>query len=486
MAPPVIGSPLTSFTPQSPSGLADLSERPASRRTYLVAGGFVVAMLAVALVPSAFADRPGRAVPAFLAVVGALWATAEMLTAYLLLSQFMVNGVRMFLALAAAYMFTGLLSIPYLLSFPGAMGELTTFAKLDLAQTSVLLWTIWHLAFPLIIAVAVLRERWSSTRVVGEVSLRRECTSVLVLVTATCLVVAVVTFSLGRFSPTFLEHGQLTPLFVLVAAPSVLVANVAVALLILRRKPLTSLQIWIAVALAMAAIDAVLNATTFGRYTPRWYVGKLLTLATASVVLVALLGEISALYRRIGALAMTDSLTGLYNRRTFDDSAAWVMRLLRRQGGDAAVLMIDVDLFKGFNDRYGHAAGDACLRRVASVLQDTLRRSGDVLARYGGEEFVALLPATSRASAVDIAERARNGVQALAIPYDDGAAGTDVVTISVGVAHTHVLIEGDPADLLAAADRALYAAKQYRNVTIAASREPAANRLSAIPLAAAP
>jgi diguanylate cyclase (GGDEF)-like protein len=476
---PVFGSPLTPFTPQSPSALADLSERLAGRSTYVIAGGLVGVMAALALAPSAFADKPGHVFPAFLPVFGALWGMAELLTAYLLLSQFMVNGVRLFLGLGAAYAFTGLLTIPYLLSFPGALGNFTPFTRLDLSQTATALWGIWHLAFPLIIAAAVVNERWSSTRVVGGSNLRRECVRALTIIAAACLVTAVPAFWFGNLLPTLVKHGQLTRLFQMVVAPSVLCANAAAAVLVVRRTRPTGLHVWIAVALVMATIDAALNATTVGRYTPRWYDGKVLTLATATVVLVALLAEIAALYRRLGTLAMIDPLTGLHNRGTFDDRAAWMLRLLRRRGGEATMLMIDVDLFKGYNDSYGHAAGDACLRRVGQVLNETLRRGGDVVARYGGEEFVALLPETSRANAIAMAERARSGVQALAIPYDGGASGSGVVTISVGVAHTYAITEGDPAELLASADRALYAAKHRRNITVVSGettgrRRPAA------------
>jgi diguanylate cyclase (GGDEF)-like protein len=461
--------------------LADLSERSASRRTRLVAGGFVLAMVGVGLVPSAFGDHPVRDVPAFIPAVGSLWATAELLTAYLLLSQFMVNGVRMFLALGTAYACTGLLTIPFLLSFPGALGGLGAFAKLNLAQTPSTLWAIWHFAFPLIVGAAVLRERWSGTRVLGAANLRRECIGALALVVVTCVAVGVLAFALGNVLPVFIARdGTLTRLFVDVVAPGVLLANATVAFLVLRRAPLTALQVWIAVTLAMASIDAVLNATTIGRFTPRWYAGKLLTLATASVVLVALLAEISALYRRVGALATIDPLTRLRNRRTFDESVAWVLRLLRRRGGEVAMLMIDVDFFKGYNDRYGHAAGDACLRRVAEILSATFRRRGDVVARYGGEEFVAILPETSLASAIEIAERARSGVEALAIPHAGAAPGTGVVTISIGVAHAHTIAQGDPGHLLAMADRALYAAKEHRNIVITTSRDDSASDMDTV------
>lgn len=151
-------------------------------------------------------------------------------------------------------------------------------------------------------------------------------------------------------------------------------------------------------------------------------------------------------------LSQTDALTGLPNRRAFD--GAFALQAARRDA--MALLLIDVDHFKRYNDRHGHLAGDEALRGVAQAMRGALREQ-DLLARFGGEEFVALLPGTAEAAALAMAERLRAAVQAAAIVHHDGAA--PVVTVSVGVAVRAG--EGGPgaAALLAEADRALYAAK---------------------------
>ena len=172
---------------------------------------------------------------------------------------------------------------------------------------------------------------------------------------------------------------------------------------------------------------------------------------------------------RLEALAGQDGLTGLANRRTFDDALAMEHRRSARDRTRLAMIMIDVDRFKPFNDRYGHPAGDEALRRVSQTIASTLRRPGDIAARYGGEEFAVLLPGADESSAAIIADRIRRAVLALAIEHDVSPAG--VVTISAGVASVAPsAFDASLAALVADADRALYRAKANgRNAIVYAS-----------------
>ena len=157
------------------------------------------------------------------------------------------------------------------------------------------------------------------------------------------------------------------------------------------------------------------------------------------------------------AIAWTDALTGVANRRYLDQALNAAARDNRQVGRWLSVLMIDIDHFKPLNDRYGHAAGDACLREVARTLREALVRPGDVLARYGGEEFVALLHEADAAGALVVAERMRVAVQALGIENPGSERG--VVTISVGAASSPMPAGADVLDLVDTADKALYEAK---------------------------
>jgi len=167
------------------------------------------------------------------------------------------------------------------------------------------------------------------------------------------------------------------------------------------------------------------------------------------------------------AIARTDAVTGVPNRHFLDEALDRAWRSDARIGRPMAVLMIDIDHFKLLNDRYGHPAGDACLRAVARVLQGTLVRPRDVLARYGGEEFIALIHDADTAGGQVVGERLRAAVEGLRIEH--GGSPFGVVTVSVGVASATPSADTGSASLVQAADRALYDAKcSGRNLVRAA------------------
>ena len=156
--------------------------------------------------------------------------------------------------------------------------------------------------------------------------------------------------------------------------------------------------------------------------------------------------------------SQTDALTQLPNRRSLDATLPLYWMRAQKQCRPLAALMVDIDNFKRFNDRFGHPAGDDCLRSVAAAMRASLRE-GDFIARIGGEEFLVLIDAASIASAQAAAERLRRAVEQKAIAHD-GVAGQVVVTVSVGIALTCPGPDADPASLIEAADAAMYEAKR--------------------------
>jgi diguanylate cyclase (GGDEF)-like protein/PAS domain S-box-containing protein len=163
--------------------------------------------------------------------------------------------------------------------------------------------------------------------------------------------------------------------------------------------------------------------------------------------------------QRLEVLARQDALTGLANRRHFDEMLAAEFRRAAREKTSLGLIMIDADHFKRFNDIYGHPVGDHCLRSIALALQQGLNRPADFVARYGGEEFAALVPNTTQSGAFELAERLREAVHGLRIPHE--ASPRKIVTISLGVASiTPSDDEYSAEDLVTAADTALYAAKK--------------------------
>lgn len=169
---------------------------------------------------------------------------------------------------------------------------------------------------------------------------------------------------------------------------------------------------------------------------------------------------------RLADIASTDSLTGVRNRRSFDERLCEEWRRAARSAESLSAIIIDVDFFKAFNDSYGHIAGDSALTQVAGALQSCVNRAEDVFARYGGEEFVAVLPATQVDGAVVVAERMRAAVLALQIPHAGSQLG--YVSVSIGVASMKPARGIERADLLRKADSALYNAKSHgRNRVVA-------------------
>ncbi len=163
------------------------------------------------------------------------------------------------------------------------------------------------------------------------------------------------------------------------------------------------------------------------------------------------------------ALSCRDGLTGILNRRGFDDylSKEWLRAI--REVKELGLLLVDIDYFKPYNDNYGHQGGDESLRRVAQALGAALKRPNDIVARYGGEEFAVVLPDTSMAGASNIAELLRNEVERINIPHDFSTV-TDHLTISIGVASLKPAPGQTPEILIEMADKALYEAKrQGRN-----------------------
>lgn len=155
--------------------------------------------------------------------------------------------------------------------------------------------------------------------------------------------------------------------------------------------------------------------------------------------------------------AMLDGLTGVANRRRFDEALDAEWRRCKRNGGFLGLVMCDLDEFKRYNDRYGHPAGDACLRAAARAMAGRLRRPMDLLARYGGEEFACLLPETGLEGVRWVARDLHQALRALRLPHEDARLG--FVTASFGVAALVPDAAPDASGLVSLADRMLYAAK---------------------------
>lgn len=168
--------------------------------------------------------------------------------------------------------------------------------------------------------------------------------------------------------------------------------------------------------------------------------------------------ELKYAREKLTKLAITDGLTGIANRRYFDDQLAHEWTRARRLNQTLAIAMIDVDWFKKYNDHYGHQGGDDCLRQVANVLSNVAKRDSDFVARYGGEEFAIILPMTQAENALELSKNICLALSNLELPHALSDFGH--VTLSVGVAVGCPKQNTTPHNLLVNADKALYTAKE--------------------------
>ena len=419
-------------------------------------GGLAVCALlvVVTLLASYFGSSQGPVLPAFIPITATIWSLANVLTAFLLLAQFYVNG-SLFLGLAsAAYALTGLLTWAYLAAYPGVLRVEGLVP--DDHSIPVFLWLVWHCTFPLIVICAALGDV-AFGRIVARRKIQLFTGVIFGGTIAAAVFLAGLVFVYHDLLPRIVTHGQFLPDYKFGFVPVIMALNLlACVVLLARRNRFTPLKMCVAIATFSAALDAFLNSSA-GWYTYAWATGKLVTVFTSSVVLVMILCDIAGVYGRLARVAKIDVLTSLYNRRAFDEHFTLVFNSARRAHAKMSLLVIDVDFFKKFNDSYGHLAGDECLRRVAHAMAESVNRPLDLVARYGGEEFVVVLPETSLAGVFVVAENLRELIAGLDIPLDTGESTR--VTVSIGIGYITDAAAFDETILFLAADRGVYEAK---------------------------
>lgn len=432
-------------------------------RLALIMAG-VLLTLALSLLP--FLSTPLPEIKPFLPIYAASIVLLEGLTAYLLLSHFLSNRLLYFGAVAAAYLFMLPLIIIQLLVFPGVF---TPSGLLNAgSQSAVWIWVFWHGGFPSIMLLALLTERHGQQlQARHHARIHWAWFFVLApLVSGTGLALLATWYS--DVLPVLIAANSYQQLLHSPYAIIVwLVNSLALIMMIRRSQSGGVMPVWLSLALFASLLDVTLTLLAGQRYSLGWYAARVSSTCSATVLLGVLLWEMNRLYRdvqkdneQLYQLTMLDALTGCFNRRYLDKRLSQELAMAARQQNCVGLLLLDVDHFKRFNDRYGHLAGDQCLKHVASLMQATLLRPADFVARYGGEEFVIVLPDTDIAGAMQVAERMRRMVEQEAIMIESMPVQ---VTASLGVA---VSEDGkmNATDLINLADQALYQAKaQGRN-----------------------
>lgn len=475
-----------------------LSNLPAGRRQRRLAWAIIAISTVVFLILVPFAKVALRPVPAFIPIYQSALLVNDLITAVFLLGQRQLSRSHGLSLLAGGYLFTALMSTVHALSFPGLFAPT---GLLDAGpQTTAWLYMFWHSGFPLFVIAYTRYGLEEQPPGEGRITILSTVASILSLVCGLALLT-----TLGQdLLPLIMQDNHYTPAMILVVS-AVWLLNLLALSALSRRRPYSMLDLWLIVTMCAwlfdIALSAVLNA---GRYDLGFYAGRIYGLLAASFVLIVLLHEHGKLYvqliklrnsdreraAELRRLNTIDPLTGIANRRAFEDALDQEWRRMMRHGSTLSLLMIDVDCFKRFNDAYGHVAGDQCLRVVAQVLAGKARRAGELAARYGGEEFAVLLPHVDIAEARKLGEAICAAVRGCRIPHEHSDAAP-YVTISAGAASIADLPElaatlsregtlpsatmPGATVLVETADHALYRAKKSgRNRVVAAGIDDAA------------
>jgi diguanylate cyclase (GGDEF)-like protein len=472
-----------------------LSSLPAGRRECRFALAVVAVSTAIFALLVPFAKLALIPEPAFIPIYQSALLVNDMITAVFLLGQRQLSRSPGLSLLAGGYLFTALMSTVHALSFPGL------FAPTGLLgagpQTTAWLYMFWHGGFPLFVIGYTRYGLAEQPAAEGRITI---LSIVGVIVALVCGLTLLATLGEPLLPAVMQEKGYTSALHVVVSA--VWLLNLAALCALWGRRPYSVLDLWLSVTMCAWLFDIALSAVfNAGRYDLGFYAGRIYGLVAASLVLIVLLVENGKLHLQLvklresdraktaelRRLSTVDQLTGIANRRAFDDTLSQEWRRMMRAGSALSLLLIDVDFFKRFNDTYGHVAGDHCLQQVAKAIASRARRAGEMAARYGGEEFAVLLPNVDRADAKKLGDVICSTVRACEIRHEKSDVGR-YVTISVGAATITDLPElaaslsrnGNlPSQtipgatvLIEMADHALYRAKQSGRNRVVAAGDP--------------
>ncbi len=460
-----------------------VSTRQQVRATIAVAGFF--ASLTLGLLP--FASRTGPALAGFVPSYQTAVFLFYSLSSIHLLNHFRRTRLIALLHIAAGCLFSAAILLIQMFSFP-IWGPHQLVGST--ALTTTWLWTFWHLG-PAVLTLSYLTVlgRALSLAVMQPTQSAAPVVLCTVVVAVGLAVLATAASTLALPLLPVISHGDdFHALLTSGVGPGVLALTVlALGLLVWRTRCVSTVELCLALSLVLLVLDDVLTLMGASRLSVGWYAGRAEAAASAAVLLGfyimdidrryarvteqarllaedrAVLGEIVTEQRDANAalmlLAREDGLTGLANRRRFDEQLRQEWLRAYREGQTLTLLMLDVDYFKKFNDLYGHQAGDVCLRTIAGLMQEVGRRPADLSARYGGEEFVMLLPNSDEAGGVRAANALLSLLEWQHVEHATSPMGR--VTLSIGIAScTPSDTSLNPDELVAAADLALYAAKR--------------------------
>lgn len=442
-----------------------LSYASPSRRQRTLAATIALAAIAVALAVAPWASTPASRNESFFAAFAAVALLAIVVTAQILAMQYVATRYPPLGFLALAYVAQGTLLAAQVLAFPRIFAPNGLFGALP--QAASWLYVAWHLAFLIFFVGYLLFRNIDPGDRHAMTQANRALGRWVAVAVAGCAAAVIFAFRFSNLAPPITVGTQITTAFRITIGPALLAVTLFLFIVLVRRTRLrTVVDLWLAVTLLTLACE-VLLASVLGssRFTYGWYFARLESLAALVAYPLVLVAQMNRIItgmatdnRSLEHASDTDALTGLYNRRGFDARfAAGVARCVA-EGEPYALLVLDVDEFKRYNDTFGHPQGDAALEAVARAIAHGIARPNDLAARIGGEEFAIGLPSTGAAGALVVAEHLRASIAALALAQYAGCP-TRILTASIGLATTADGGIKRHRELLARADRALYAAK---------------------------
>ncbi|MGG6313760.1 sensor domain-containing diguanylate cyclase [Paenibacillus macerans] len=452
---------------------------PSSGKQRKFAGILTIMISAISAIALPFGMTALPATEPFLSAAIGWLILGDLLTAYIIYSQYRASGLIALLVLSCTYLFTGVMTALHIITFPGVFEGAEAIGAGS--QTAGWLWVVWHGGFSLgIIFYAWVNSRWPKPLKSKEQIFNLGSAGLTITLLSSFALFELTTIG-ENMLPEIIRNQDYRKLNTTGVGPIVWLLNVlALIALTGRSKGRSVLHLWLWVAVLALLLDVTLTLFAGTRFTLGWYLAKINSVIASTVVICSIVGEVNRLFIRLSEqhrllmdsgrqleqaneqlirLTNLDGLTEIPNRRRFDEILAWEMVAPEERKNSLSLLIIDVDCFKAYNDHYGHQGGDRVLKEIAQTIHAEVKKEQGFAARYGGEEFVAVLSDHDARETLRVAEGIRKAVAALAIAHEESKAEA-YVTISVG---GYCLAPFDPMaseEFIRSTDRCLYQAKE--------------------------
>jgi diguanylate cyclase (GGDEF)-like protein len=431
-----------------------------------------------------FGSRSAGESDALVPTVDAAAFVAMLVTAVILRNQYRVGRNVPYAFLGVAYACTALLLLPYTLIFPHVFSP-NGFGTA--AQAAPWLWVAWHVAFVLLVGAYVWSESYFSrprTHAVKIVSFVRWYAFGVAAVAS--LSVAAIVYWHDLLPVLTTRAGYTARYHSLVEQPLLALVAIVFLTLVVRTRLRQTTQLWLGVVLLALGIEIfVAGRLVRAPFTVSWYLCLFQAAVWQGLFLInqlrhanEQLAAFAADKRSLIEETMRDPLSGLLNRRGFDERYAKYMADCRKNADPLSLLVLDLDHFKAYNDNYGHAAGDDALRAVGSAIASVANLPMDACCRIGGEEFAVVLSVSDEKSAHGIAERIRGAIARLRIPHSIESSG--ILSVSIGLAVSSGAAPIGARELYERADSALYRAKRLGRNRTAVYEEDVREELRAV------